>query len=104
MCNTPAYKENKMLSTLIVLAATWAVETQNTLVTSAYNGPPNCTFYYRVGNTLEVHPRRFLIVKNVNKWNPPELAPCVKTQIALQWNSERQLKISSSYSSTPTWT
>lgn len=29
MCNTPAYKENKVLSTLLVLAATLAVETDS---------------------------------------------------------------------------
>ena len=39
MLNTPAYKKDKMLPTL-VLAATWAVEThslQNILVTSIYD-------------------------------------------------------------------
>jgi len=65
---------------------------------------------------LELYPCKFLKVKNVSKWNPSELAICVKPNnsrnepIALQWNTEitvynlQKLKISSSISCSYTWT
>ena len=55
--------------------------------------------YYIIGNTLELHPCRLLKVKNVNKWNPPELTILHQnlarkwTYIALQWNTKIQLNL-----------
>lgn len=111
MLNTPAYKKNKKLSTL-VLADSWAVEThsfQNTLAIQAYIMALQTARIIRLLETIihkgflklrmstsEIH-LNSLPVSKPNSANKP---------IALQWNAEiqHQLKISSSISCSHTWT
>jgi len=78
----------------------------------AYKMALQAACMYRVGNTLELCQCMFLKVKNVNKWNPSELATCVKLQLK-EWtysftveyrNYIIKLKISSSISCSYTWT
>jgi len=63
----PAHKKNELLPTL-VLAATWAVWNSFFAKDIDYehmNGSPYCTYNYRVENTLEPYPCRFLKVNEI---------------------------------------